>query len=1404
MRNKTSKFFPSILAGLMLALPGLVSSATYTVSKDGRGAFTTIQAAVDKAGNGDIVEILDAAVYPEQVTLDSLRAGITLRSSNPRALQKPVIRWQDRANVSPKTCQEAKDPALAGQFETNGALRILRTRNITIEGIAVDGGGMFPFGASGIWSSQGVDCRWPLQHGNAGITIVVSGDVVIRNCKISNAFFGINIKDRNEGGIFANPNPADIEPHNVVPLSGFGKTGNHLFEQNRIHNNSFGMFFESVWDLGSVIRYNLFYNNHLPPARIAEITGLTSEGANLAGGAILFKDQLYSPLAIYNNTFWKNFLIFSGIWQTAGIHLVFNNIYAQPYAYWNSVTALQAGMNSAFDPVMPNRTYHCLYAAQIQPPAVQVTTVQANEYDQTTQQNLTVIDTIPNFQVRIMNGMGDIEPVDTTVTLTIPLSSGPVTRTQNATNIRRPGNRIVGTAGAQAAFPAAANVRWLETRFMSTDTASPNFLEPLWTDPEISKYVVDQGWPAAGIRDADGSLADLGAIPQGGIPEDNVTIRPIDPVNITGTTARARFDLRNLKGGIQNPSIKYYRFLKLPSQPDVWGPNSLKLPASTIMTPTPTTVANTGNTITSSIGAALGATDYYAFIEAIVEGTGAGGKPVTTSVGFLPYRKLDYLFEVKVYAVGNLTTPVTEVRVGETYVLEITPRQVGQNGIFPNPINPVTVDMVFGTTLYQAGTPLQPLTLPAGVTGITRTNVVFTRVPAQGIEYIRATGTYTQGTNRRAFAGTSDAIRILSGAPEKVMFQDPPSKILSPGSAPVIDPGIDRPVILHVLDAFGNRINQPATVNIKSNHPAIGDLVGVGGPGQTLTGTTDSAGVATFNVRVTEGDLNEVFELEASITGKTPDLADLKVGQPRDRLWILYADIAAYNPLAELRGTAGTRLPVTLRAGKTADVKIPGRTTEVRVEASAGLAVYASATAAAPADIFSLEAGEIVVWVTGLRVVDNGSLSVSPTTDNSILPANRERIFFSFSPYAVHGASVHSDNGFGRVDRLELRFSPNLKRAPDSITLSWPAPGLNTKVIRAGIVLDPASPNLISVTFPEPFPEGLTTFAGTNVLGSVHLFDPATPEIPPQALSVAVTDSVGPILDSATLQEKLEASDDTLFVAISEKVSAASLQGASLQLIKRDGGAPITLSVLAASDLESGRRFRIAVSDLGLQAPAEGDSLRINPAGPAVDAFGNRAHALNRPVPLGLKTVPKPAVLTVQLDKPFSGTRESSRGVDFVLLSPAPDSSLTPILGSTRDGRVVDCNQADCGVVVPPGVGLGGPSLTIETDRGFKFSISLFTNLGGFVNSFSGEITNAQLGVDDKGMPLPGAVPLFRRDARGRYQVRLAWNTRSHDGRLVGTGAYLAKVTLSSRAEDNAGKAYAVGAGRTMRLGVLR
>jgi hypothetical protein len=52
--------------------------------------------------------------------------------------------------------------------------------------------------------------------------------------------------------------------------------------------------------------------------------------------------------------------------------------------------------------------------------------------------------------------------------------------------------------------------------------------------------------------------------------------------------------------------------------------------------------------------------------------------------------------------------------------------------------------------------------------------------------------------------------------------------------------------------------------------------------------------------------------------------------------------------------------------------------------------------------------------------------------------------------------------------------------------------------------------------------------------------------------------------------------------------------------------------------------------------------------------------------------------------------------------------------------------------------------------------------------------------------------------------VKITWNARSHDHSRVGTGAYIAKVTATSTAEDANGKAYGLAQAKTIRFGVVR
>ncbi len=190
-------------------------AATFTVSKDGRGTFSTIQAAVNKAGKGDVIEVLDAAVYPEQVTIDSTKDGLTLISANPTALQKPTITWDDQTDVYPTTAPKRfPAPPAAITFRSKRRLAFAhgpqrdhrRHRNRRRRPNS-----LLPLGYLG--QTERIACNGNLSDllaGNGALKFLFPRDITIRNCDINNAYFGIALKDRNMGGIFANVNPADL------------------------------------------------------------------------------------------------------------------------------------------------------------------------------------------------------------------------------------------------------------------------------------------------------------------------------------------------------------------------------------------------------------------------------------------------------------------------------------------------------------------------------------------------------------------------------------------------------------------------------------------------------------------------------------------------------------------------------------------------------------------------------------------------------------------------------------------------------------------------------------------------------------------------------------------------------------------------------------------------------------------------------------------------------------------------------------------------------------------------------------------------------------------------------------------------------------------------------------------
>jgi hypothetical protein len=784
------RFMKTILSGIVLtALFALsANAATIRVGKTGAD-FTTIQAAVNAAISGDVILIIDNATYNEQVTIDDTKSYITLISNAPTSPTKPVILWQDKANVGPRTYRESLNDSTI-TFEKNGALRILGAHNVIIDGISIDGGGTYIFGYPSIWNQKD-----PLQHGNTGIVLLRAGSIIIRNCDISNAYLGLYFKDRNSGGIFAMQNPSDNDTSPFVPLSGFALTGNHILEYNRIHNNSFGMFFESTWDLGSTIRYNLIYENHHATEKLAaDVKALTSDGNNHPGGAFFFKDHLLSPLAIYNNTLYRNNLIFVGHWRIGYQHLVFNNIFGKPYKYWSDVENTFGNLGSSMEvtPCMPNRINNCIFACQSFSP--------------------------PVSYINIMNGMPQLQ------------GTGGLSP--------EPGTILSGSVGT-ILWSATSNNRWLEMEdslFLSVNSASANFLEPNWNNDFVKQFVSHKGWENCGIKNTDGTVADIGAIEQAhGKFSEVAAIKPTMPIMVkdSGASVSIAFNLEvqipQTGGVITDPTITkmLYRFVKLPYDPqkDPFGQDGkpqyvILAKDMTDLTPAPAPVKLGPN----SFGVTVPTPGTFAMVEMFIEGKGADGKLFTTSAGFLPYRKLEYAFSVQILDTA-MQKKLDTVKAGEPVVLRLIPQKFPDSTVFTSKLMSTIATLQSGFPILTSENPAVELRYMTGITGQDDKRVIFTKVPIGGMDNITASGTWRNTSTNATLAllGTKN-IFIIANTPEKLSFQDQTSKWV------VINPTVSETgnwfkSIISPRDKFGNKVVCKTSAIVKNLSPSIGTIV---------------------------------------------------------------------------------------------------------------------------------------------------------------------------------------------------------------------------------------------------------------------------------------------------------------------------------------------------------------------------------------------------------------------------------------------------------------------------------------------------------------------------------------------------------------------------------------------------
>ena len=1174
-----------------------------TVSKNSEddAMYSTIQAAVNAAKPGNVIEILDAAVYEGQVTIDGRatspwpgvtggKNGITIRYVPPAGTSltsnfaRPTIRHRDIANTSPKNNVEAKVdselPGGAGNFETNGALRIIRAEDVTIEGIAVDGVSAFPFGGTGVWCpNTGGNCS-DMFHGSAAITLAVAVGATIRGCDIKNAYFGINVKDRNTGGVYGNPNPADNDK--TVPLSSFGKTGYHLIEYNRIHANSVGVFFESAWDLGSTVRYNLIYSNR---HTTATKNAITIEKDNQRAGAFLFKDIYLTPIAIYNNTLYDNSGNLWGNWRIGGQHLIFNNIFSKA-----TLADEGGGDYMEISGKFPNNRMYNTVLSGNKKQSDNAVRVQCQKDQFNCTQNSAYAPGGCWVTTVGVQGFADLRGTATS------LVNCQFTGQSQNQDIVRPGAVMTGYA--------ATNVRWLQTEggthgssgntinlptlFKSVTETSPDFLVPDWTHADVISFIKGQGWVNMSNPNGDGSVADLGAVPFGGRNPTVARIKPDYFVMISGgTRAEASIKLDLKSGDIKNAKIKSLRWISpLPDNSGnaVWGTEFVSVPATSfnaLNNVTNTLNVGSNPSITFTVPNVANTTQ-YGFFELVAEGTDANGKTVVSDVGFLPYRRLEQRLNIDFFKATGGTADadkISTVRAGDTIRMRITAQESkgGTWTAFNNTLNDVVFALSSGidSYIYCVGTNCpssaaggKPLVedVNVGTAGIaTKTYmIIFTKA---GEEAVRGTAQWVENPGREnerrlPFPGIGN-ITVTPGDPAKVEFKIPIPSSQSGDNPPIINRGAPMDVLVEVQDKFGNAVNRAVPVSISVDNKNIGDV----DENSVSTGTD---GVAKFVARVTGGVRGDIFEMTATMTFGSVTASDkgkLKVGRTLAALQVFYSDAgpaANATPDNSVGINAMTTKwePITVKATESGAV-LNTRGGCVSVVSEPPGLVFSATAGGAEATTFPMTAG-IATFFVNSKENYNGGVAVSmldaacSTPDGGINVGDRGDIKFTKPEESILNAVVYCD-GHGSPDSVIVRYASDGSSlfdgiaVPDSLRLTWGL-GTNavTRVTKEINRLDSftVSASFRATAFKDAFPKGFTSING-NGAGLVMLYTNDKEDD-----FFDVLDGVGPIISdggdliagraSPLIVENLNPDTqlDTLIIMLSETLrDEAALEG---------------------------------------------------------------------------------------------------------------------------------------------------------------------------------------------------------------------------------------------------------------------
>lgn len=405
-------------------------------------------------------------------------------------------------------------------------------------------------------------------------------------------------------------------------------------------------------------------------------------------------------------------------------------------------------------------------------------------------------------------------------------------------------------------------------------------------------------------------------------------------------------------------------------------------------------------------------------------------------------------------------------------------------------------------------------------------------------------------------------------------------------------------------------------------------------------------------------------------------------------------------------------------------------------------------------------------YVMGTADVSNGSFTITGTAVSDTLTWSNINLVKPPVPYASNGV-MYDRNGDGVPDSLCVPFNEKFDEdVPD--TLDWffgdsaSHKLASVEVVRTFIQQD----SLIVLTADSLMPRVFTgkendVYNGMFRYHYTHI-DDESGDIVPLEMKATILDKVGPILEKAIIIPESERYS-RLTLTLSEgfkynNEDARLLFEFKVWRMGVESSANATISKVTQKNKKSQVELLFYAPEGGIM-PSVGDSVRLVPGG-VLDLSGNPAHLNNAWVRMTGEPraeIEVPGLVTIVADTLPPWTYKD--GIKPVAVSMG-ESIKDAMVRTGLPGHLIRYELGELAVTdeVLPQVRV-------------KWEVSYFTNLGQYVNSASGEIACN----DSTIFNLDPTQPKNCRDNPGN--IFLEWNARSESGRLVGTGAYISKLS---------------------------